>query len=360
MTHDAPLILGGGPAGAAAGIALAKAGIEPRLIERLEAPGDAICGGFLSWRTLARIAALGVDRAILGGHTVTDMALYVGGNEHIARLPAPAMGISRRCLDSALLARAEADGVTVERGITVRALGEFDATLHNGETIPWQSLFLATGKSDLRGVAPPRGGTGDDPELGLRLRLVPTPALTRLVGGRIELHLFERGYLGLVCQEDGSVNACMAVRKSRLTDVGGDPAALFARLADEMPALADRLADMPAKPQIDAIGNVPYGWRARDTRTGLFRLGDQAAVIPSVAGEGIGIALASAQSAVEHWLKHGPDGASLHQQTFARRVAQPLALAGFVKTLGHRPALAKALTALPGAANLVARLTRVT
>lgn len=359
MTHAAPLIIGGGPAGAAAGIALAKAGIQPRLIERLDAPGDAICGGFLSWRTLDRMAALGMDPAVLGGHPVTHMALYVGGTEHMARLPALAMGVSRRRLDAALLDRAQADGVTVERGTTVRVLGQTDITLHDGETIPWHSLFLATGKSDLRGVSRPRGA-GNDPELGLRLRLAPSSTLARLVGNRIELHLFDRGYIGLVCQEDGSVNACMAVRKSRLTEAGGDPAGLFVRLADEMPALAARLIDMPKNPQIDAIGNVPYGWRAQDTRVGLFRLGDQAAVIPSVAGEGIGIALASAESAVDHWLALGPDGAMPHQRSFAQRVARPVALAGFLKTLGHRPALARALTALPGAANLVARLTRVT
>lgn len=354
-----PVIVGGGPAGAAAGIALARAGVRATLLERLDTPGDTICGGFLSWRTVERIAALGIDPDSLGGHRVSDVALYVGGKEQGATLPAPALGVSRQRLDSILLDAAQGRGVDVRRGQTVRALGDADLTLADGNIVPWDSLFLATGKSDLRGVSRPRGGTGGDPELGLRLRLAPSPALTRMVGGRIELHLFDRGYIGLVMQEDGSVNACMAVRKSRLADAGGTPARLFARLADEMPALADRLADMPADPQIDAIGNVPYGWRATSTRSGLFRLGDQAAVIPSVAGEGVGIALASADSAVRHWLTDGAQGAHPHQRAFARHVARPVALAGLVKGLGSRPALARTLLALPGAAQIVARLTRV-
>ncbi|MGK2908680.1 MAG: NAD(P)/FAD-dependent oxidoreductase [Sphingobium sp.] len=360
MTTPAPpLIIGGGPAGAAAGIALAKAGVRATVIERLETLGDTICGGFLSWRTLDRLNALGIDPESLGGRAVTHIALYVGGKEHCAPLPAPALGLSRLRLDTLLLETAEQHGVDVRRGQTVRSLDETTATLASGESICRGSMFLATGKSDLRGVARPRRGAGDDPELGLRLRLAASPSLERLVAGRIELHLFDRGYLGLVCQEDGTVNACMAVRKSRLADAGGDPALLFARLADEMPALADRLSGMPASPQIDAIGNVPYGWRAAHTRPGLFRLGDQAAVIPSVAGEGIGIALASAESAVAHWLKSGPEGAEAHQRTFATKVARPMALAGLAKGLGNRPALARALIALPGAASIVARLTRV-
>ncbi|MDX3909261.1 MAG: FAD-dependent monooxygenase [Sphingobium sp.] len=358
MSPHPPLIVGGGPAGAAAGIALAQAGVQATLFERLDMPGDTICGGFLSWQTIERLAALGLDPDDLGGHRVTHMALYVGGKEQVARLPAPAMGLSRKALDTALLDYAGTSGVDVRRGHPVRSLGGTDITLHTGESVPWSSLFLATGKTDLRGMPRPHGST-HDPELGLRMRLPFAATLMQKIGGRIELHLFDRGYLGLVCQEDGSVNACMAVRKSRLSDAGGDPAALFVQLADEMPFLADRLADMPPNPKIDAIGNVPYGWRAKETRSGMFRLGDQAAVIPSIAGEGVGIALASAQSAVNHWLASGAGGASSHQEQFARRVAQPIMLAGLLKGLGDRPALARALAAMPGAANIVARLTRV-
>lgn len=357
MRHPSPLIVGGGPAGSAAAIALARAGVAACLIERLPTPGDAICGGFLSWATLARLAALGVDPARLGGHRVDRLALFVDGREREMALPARAMGVSRRRLDTVMQQAARDAGAQVRMGCAVRALDDNSLVLSDGESLPWASLFLATGKHDLRGAARPHDG--DDPELGLRLRLDADPAIGRLVGDRIELHLFPRGYVGLVLQEDGSLNACMAVRKSVLAGVGGDPVALFRRLADRSPALADRLATMPAAPAIDAIGHVPYGWRARDTRPGLFRLGDQAAVIPSLAGEGIGIALASAESAVGHWLAEGRDGAPLHQRAFARRAARPLMIAGWAKQLGDHPRLARALAALPGAAGIVTALTRI-
>src|SRR5262249_11943500 len=60
MRRTAALILGGGPAGAAAAIRLAEQGLRPLVIERNRETGDALCGGFLSWRTLESLARLGV------------------------------------------------------------------------------------------------------------------------------------------------------------------------------------------------------------------------------------------------------------------------------------------------------------
>ena len=112
----------------------------------------------------------------------------------------------------------------------------------------------------------------------------------------------------------------------------------------------------------DAIGLVPYGWRARETQPGLFRLGDQAAVIPSLAGEGLGIAIASGTAAAEAYLAGGPDAAPRFQSDFARRANKPLALAGLFKSLAEKPASAirlARLARLPGLVSLASRLTRI-
>jgi flavin-dependent dehydrogenase len=354
-----PLIAGGGPAGSAAAIVLAQAGVQATLLERTTGASDAICGGFLSWETLKRLEALGLATDWLGGHRVDRLALFCGGRERQVSLPGVAMGLSRRALDAAMLAVAQARGAIVRRGVTIRSAEDGRLMLADGEVVPWDSLFLATGKHDLRGLARPQDRAAPDAELGLRLRLPPNPELSWLLNRRIELHLFDGGYIGLVLQEDGSANACMAVRKSRLARAGGSPGALFAQLADTSPALADRLSGMPPDASFDAIGNLPYGWRARSTARGLFRLGDQAAVIPSLAGEGIGIAVESGIRAARSWLKDGTEGAEGYQRAFARAARRPLAVARMVKALGDRPALLATLAALPGAAALVARLTRI-
>jgi flavin-dependent dehydrogenase len=348
------LILGGGPAGSAAAITLARAGQRPLLLERQRETGDALCGGFLSWHSLARVNDLGVR---LDGQVVEEVRLFSARNFARAPLPAPALGVSRRHLDMALLSQAEALGAKVERGVMARE-AEGGQIRVEGETFAAQRLLLATGKHDLRGLARPK--PRQDPALGLRVRLGPSVALTRLVGGAVELHLFDRGYAGLVLQEDGTANLCLAVRKSRLAEAG-DPATLLDAIGRELPALGERLGHVRSDAPIDAIGAVPYGWRTAATIHGVYRLGDQAAVIPSLAGEGMGIALASGVMAADAVLCGRP--AAEFQRRLAARTRRPVTIARAVLALAERPRSAAVMTYLtrvaPTLAELVARATRI-
>jgi flavin-dependent dehydrogenase len=323
MRRTAPLILGAGPAGCAAAIELAKADAGPILLDRNAEVGDSLCGGFLSWRTAARLTELGVAPSSLGAHRVTELALFAGSRSAEFALPALAFGLSRRVLDSALRNRAIALGAQLEID-TVRAVDGCSAIGRRGE---WtgDGLFLATGKHDVRGCS--RQRSAGNPALGLRMRLPPSPARHRMLAGRIELHLFAAGYAGIVLQEDDSANLCLAIRKSQFP---GDPDALLARWAEESPAFAARLSDDWRELPCDSVGAVPYGYLARRTEAGLFRLGDQAAVIPSLAGEGIAIALASGGLAARHWLAGGAAAAPAFQREFAHRAAWPMHAATLV------------------------------
>lgn len=83
--------------------------------------------------------------------------------------------------------------------------------------------------------------------------------------------------------------------------------------------LAERLSGVPigAQPLLTrplALSFIPYGLLIADTQPGLWRLGDQAAVIPSFTGDGISIALHSAHLAAELF-SSGADSAA-----FARRL----------------------------------------
>ncbi len=358
------LIVGAGPAGSAAAIGLARTGAKPLLLERSRETGDALCGGFLSWQALARLEALGIDRAALGGQTVTRVRLFAGRRASETRLPGAAMGVSRRCLDGALQATAVAAGAGLERGVHATALAGGTVQTRDGATLTAPSLFLAAGKHGFRGFPrePARWQHGD-PVIGLRLRLPAHPALARLIGDAVELHLFDRGYAGLVRQEDGSGNLCLAVHKSRLDEAGGDPAALLRTLGDALPPLGERLARADWARPVEAIGHVPYGWRTADTVPGLFKLGDQAGVIPSLAGEGMGLALASAEAAVAAWRRCGPAEAPAFQRALAACLARPFALANLIWRAGENPHSAGLLTsiaaAFPPLVRLVSRVTRI-
>jgi menaquinone-9 beta-reductase len=360
MSAKRPLIIGGGPAGSTEAIHLLNAGVEPLIIERRAERGDALCGGFLSWNTLEQLQALGLSAQELGGHQVHTLRLFMGQRVKNMRLPGKAMAISRKRLDGLLFDRARRMGAAVRHESAVYEAGRI--RLGSGERITGESLFLATGKHDLRGLCRPRRAAGADPLVGLRLRLQPSQALRTLLTGHIEMHLVPGGYLGMVLQEDGSANLCMAIRKSRLAAARGAPVTLLEHLARENLALGKRLTAIPTGARIDAIGPIPYGWRATTSVPGVFRLGDQAGVIASLAGEGIGIALASAAWAVRYWREGGAAAAPAFQQAFAARLRRPLAAAGLIADLAGQPAAAVPLSLMlmvPGLADLLAQMTRI-
>jgi flavin-dependent dehydrogenase len=357
VRREDPLIVGAGPAGCAAAITLARGGSGPLLLDRDAKAGDALCGGFLSWRTAERLRELGVEPEALAAHPVERLMLFGEGRPAAITLPRRAYGLSRRALDGELRQAAIAAGAE----LVVDTVRRIEGLRITGRFREWQaeSLFLATGKHDLRGA--PRARPARDPALGLRLRLQPSSPLAKRLANTIELHLFGGGYAGVVLQEDGSVNVCLAVRKSLIGDAGANPIQLLSRLAAKHPHFALRLEPGWGDARIDTIGSIPYGWSAETTKPGVFRLGDQAAVIPSLAGEGIDIALASGIAAAAAWLAGGADAAPSYQQALHRRVKAPLLWAGATWSLAERPPIARwGLAAARFAPGLVERLMDAT
>jgi len=358
VRRTAALIVGGGPAGAAAAIALARGGAAPLLIERNPGERDVVCGGFLGWDALAALRRLGLDAESLGARPIRRLRLVARERTVEARLPRAAAGLSRRRLDSALLELAASAGANVQRGRSARAFEDGGVRLDDGEHLAADSLFLATGKHELRGAARALGAR--EASVGLRGAVAPSPAAERALAGTIELHLFDQGYAGLLLQEDGSANFCLSASRARLA-AAGSPDALVAELMAEAPKLADRLGGgLPSG--WEAIAGVPYGWLARTTEPRLFRLGDQAAVIASLAGDGIAIALRSGMAAAGRHLAGGGEAAAAYQSDFARRAARPVAVAELLRHMAERPSrrpLMMGLASLPAIARLAARLTRI-
>lgn len=360
MSERQALVIGGGPAGAATAIHLVRSGLTPLVIERMAQPADALCGGFLSWRTLGLLAGLGITRAMLGGHEISHLRLVAGAADYAVKLPSPAIGVSRRRLDTLLLDRAKGIGAQIRY-----AAARFDdgrIILDGGDALTAESIFLATGKHDLRGLARPHSAAGADPMLGLRWRVTPRAELRAVLDGHIELHLFPDGYAGMTLHEDGSANLCLAVRKSRLAAANGSPAMLLEQWAETNPHFRARCADIAADAAFDAIGHLPYHWRALVGTTGIFRVGDQAGVIASLAGEGIGIALASAAEAVACWRDGGAAAAPTFQRRFSARLARPIRTARLISALSETRSGARLLgnlSRIPGAFSWIASATRV-
>lgn len=319
------------------------------LIDRDEVVGDCICGGFLSWKTAAQLRALGCGPESLGAHPVRRLRLYAGDAMAETELVEPGFGLSRLALDTALREAAVAAGAKLEID---RARSVAPGCI-NGSRREWRSdaIFLATGKHDVRGAMRPRENR--DPALGLRVRLPAGSPARALVGDAIELHLFPGGYAGIVVQEDGSTNVCLALRKSLLGSAASEPRRLLDMLAEDNSHFARRMEGADHGLPIDTIAAVPYGWIARSSEAGLYGLGDQAAVIPSLAGEGMSIALASAEDAVGAYLA-GME-APQYQACFARRARRPVGIAEAIWHLAEHPRIAAPATRLAGAAPWLTR-----
>src|SRR5690606_21370794 len=145
-----------------------------------------------------------------------------------------------------------------------------------------EHLFMATGKRNVRGVrrrAPMRHWIGFKRHI---------PLASSFAEQKVILVPFSSGYLGVQPVAPGLGTLCLAARYEKPPPIGE----IWKQIMRENPLLARLGADGNAPPRPLAIAEVPYGFlRARST--GPFWLGDQAAVVPSFTGTGIGVALRS-------------------------------------------------------------------
>jgi flavin-dependent dehydrogenase len=363
--QDEVLILGGGVAGCAASIALARKGRSVTLIEREPTPRHKVCGEFLSGEALEDLHALGIDVAALGAVPIDYVRLAAARRAAEAPLPFQAASLTRKALDTALIAEAIAAGVNVERGRGVQSLSRtttnlWQATLDDGTSYEAPTTFLATGKHDLRGHGRPK-----DPHQWVAFKMYYrlSPAQTADLEDASELTLYSGGYGGIQPVEDGIANFCCVVQRRYFARAGLRWESLIAKMQQDCPHLAMRLDG--AEPQLDkpiAITHIPYGYIRRTTEVGLYCVGDQAAVIPSFTGDGISIALHTARRAAAAYLAAEP--APVFQAKLRSAMLPQMHLAEFAANGLNNP-LARAvlpfcLRVWPGAMRLTARLTRVT
>jgi flavin-dependent dehydrogenase len=340
------LVIGGGPAGAALATRLAATGREVVLLERSAGPVDKVCGEFLSGEAVASLASLGLDLPALGAVAIDAVRLCVGDRVASVPLPFRAVSLSRRVLDEALLDRAAAAGATIVRGTKVNALSRvgavWKARTASGLEIAGRNVFLATGKHDLRSHRRPSGLQHDLVAFKLHWQLAADQMAA--LDGHVELLLFQGGYAGLQLIESGRANLGLVIRRRRLLALGQRWERVLEAMRTECAQLDTRLFDaVPCSSRPLALSAIPYGYVLAHT-DGLWRLGDQAAVIPSFTGDGMSIALHSADLAASTYLRGGT--AQEYQQRLAHDVRHQVSVAMFLsRRLVRRPGQLAIVTA---------------
>jgi menaquinone-9 beta-reductase len=356
------LVIGGGLAGGMAALRLARAGRDVLLVEKERTAHHKVCGEFLSPEAVEYLRDAGVDPVSFGAVPIENLRLSVGSSVMEAPLPFRALSLSRCVLDAALLARAAEEGCVVRRGVAAAGLARsgdgWIAEWAEGTVQQARTLFLATGKHDLRGWSRPAGVQCD--LVGFKLHWRLNAAETQALRGFIDLFLFPGGYGGLALVENDAANLCLVVRRSRLRKLGGWPEVL-AYLLEDNAHIGRRLSGAHAlweRPL--AISSIPYGYMSYRTSS-IWCVGDQAAVIPSFTGDGMAIALHSGALAAEMCLDgRSPDQ---HQRMLRVQLHKGMLMATWLSqamvTTAGRELAPLVLAVLPQATGWIARSTRI-
>ncbi|MEU3725425.1 geranylgeranyl reductase family protein [Streptomyces sp. NPDC031705] len=121
------MVVGAGPAGSAAAVHLARAGVDVLLLEKGSFPREKVCGDGLTPRGVQQLVRMGVDIDAPGWMRNRGMRWVCEGNQveldwpRLGSLPDFGLTRSRYDFDELLAARARAAGARVRTGVKVTA-----------------------------------------------------------------------------------------------------------------------------------------------------------------------------------------------------------------------------------------------
>jgi menaquinone-9 beta-reductase len=278
------LIIGAGPGGSALALTLLTRGLDPASITIVESrafPRVKVCGEFLSPAVSSLLINLVSDAELLraGAARVDRLVLELGPRERVWPLPDPAWTLSRRTLDDLLLEKVRAAGADVrqpERVADVKYAGDRAVVrLASGETLAVDAVVHAdgSGRLDPAGPTPSRRGV-----VGLKCHFRPRAPI---VG--VRMRSARGAYIGTVQVESGLATCALVAKSALVARHAGDADALLAELWPDFD---------PARREGEwlSCGVAGSGYR-RPGHPRSLRIGNAAAAVEPVGGEGIGLAL---------------------------------------------------------------------
>ena len=353
-------VAGGGLAGAAAACHLAEAGRRVVLLERERGPHHKVCGEFWSVEAQGRLDAIAGGPWLLpslGAAPIEQVRIVCGRLAVSAPLPfrpgaCHAIGSTRGCWTRPSAAGSpcsRAVGAAARRGRRRRAIA-----VRGGES-PRASPCSPPANTSC-GAGSGRGIPRPD-----RLQAAFPPGRCAAPGTRrpVEMAMFDGGYAGLQLVEDGLANLCLVVRRDQLLSWAETGAACLSRCRTSP---GGSMAASPAGRSLWRSTASPMATSMPPkARRRVYRLGDQAAVIPSFTGDGMAMALHSARLATDAILAGHPP--AVYHREFARRsgvrCGLPVSLPPMGATTWLQPLLTAACRLAPRLLTGIAAQTRI-
>lgn len=299
MITDADVIIvGAGPAGCAAAILLAGRRYQVILVDKAAFPRDKPCGDYCNpgaAETLGRLGCLD-DVLSAGASKIGGMSVYAQDGSGVEAVFPTGTGllIPRRRLDAALLACASRAGAEIVERVAVETVwirpDGVDVRSTSGRSFRARVLIAADGMRST---------------MARRLGRLAVPLHGRYTVGayfsglphtapRGELHLGPGHYCGVAHFGGGVANVCMALPR-RLWRRGG-PGETFAAALASLPVLADAMTGARRESAFRCTGPVGFA-RREPVADRVLLVGDAAGQIEPMTGQGISLALRSAELA---------------------------------------------------------------
>jgi geranylgeranyl reductase family protein len=309
QTDAEVIVVGGGPAGSATALLLARAGHAVLLLDKASFPRHKACSEYINAGGVAALEELGLLDEVMaaGAHRLTEMRIHSPeGGQYTAQFDRAtpgrhAIGLSRFRLDATLLDAARDAGVSVMERAHARDVWlqpGASATVevsHNGTTNRLRAPLIV-GADGHHSCVTRSLGLEQSRRWPRRVGLVAhyNQVAGNDCGG--DLYVTSDGYAGLAPLENGMTNIALVMPEARVQRRAGSVEDLFDQRLAAIPELRRRLDGAVRIGNVRGIGRLGHRVR-RPAGDGYLLVGDAAAFLDPFTGDGIYEALRGAQLA---------------------------------------------------------------
>lgn len=295
------IIVGGGLAGLTAAIHLSKAGLHVTVIEKHPYPRHKVCGEYISNEVLPYLQWLDADPAVLSPALIERVCIStVSGSKVESRLPLGGFGISRYALDAFLMGKAVRNGVNLLQD-TVTSIS-FVNERFTVDTVANGTLFAP----HVIGAYGKRAAL--DQQLNRDFFSQKSPWLAvkahykgNFPDGLVALHNFRGGYCGVSKVENDVINVCYLAsyevfKNYKNIDEHRREVLYANKWLKEIFSNSEPLFDRPL-----TISQISFSEKKKVDQH-ILMTGDTAGLIHPLCGNGMAMAIGSAQLAARQIL----------------------------------------------------------